>query len=43
VGEAAGETGKYTVDVREGQGVQIGDNNRQDNVFNIPPGGQGGG
>jgi hypothetical protein len=29
--------GKYAVDVRDAQGVQIGDHNRQDNVFN-PPG-----
>jgi hypothetical protein len=26
--------GKYTVDVRGAQGVQIGDRNRQNNVFN---------
>ena len=38
VGEAGG-TGKYAVDVRGAQGVQIGDHNRQDNVFNAPPGG----
>ena len=31
--------GKYTVDARGAQGVQIGDRNRQDNVFNAPPGG----
>jgi hypothetical protein len=37
VGEAGG--GKYTVDVRGAQGVQVGDHNRQDNVFNAPPGG----
>ncbi len=30
----AGEAGKYAVDVRGAQGVQIGDHNRQDNVFN---------
>jgi RIP homotypic interaction motif len=35
IGEAAG-AGKYTVDVRGAQGVQIGDHNRQDNVFNAP-------
>jgi len=35
VGEA-GRAGKYTVDVRGAQGVQIGDHNRQDNVFNAP-------
>ena len=36
VAEAEGRTGKYTVDVRGAQGVQIGDHNRQDNVFNSP-------
>jgi len=36
LGEADGRTGKYTVDVRGAQGVQIGDCNRQDNVFNSP-------
>ena len=35
IGEAGG-AGKYTVDVRGAQGVQIGDHNRQDNVFNAP-------
>jgi hypothetical protein len=30
--------GKYTVDTRGAQGVQIGDRTRQDNVFNAPPG-----
>lgn len=34
--------GKYTVDVRGAHGVQVGDHNRQDNVFNAPPGGSGG-
>jgi hypothetical protein len=38
VGEAGGGAGKYMVDVRAGQGVQTGDHNRQENVFN-PPGG----
>jgi hypothetical protein len=33
----AGEAGKYAVDVRGAQGVQIGDHNRQDNVFNGAP------
>ena len=33
VGQAGGRTGKFTVDVRGAQGVQIGDHNRQDNVF----------
>jgi hypothetical protein len=38
--DAAGaRAGKYTVDVRGAQGVQIGDRNRQDNVFNAPAGG----
>ena len=38
--DAAGAgAGKYTVDVRGAQGVQIGDHNRQDNVFRAPPGG----
>jgi hypothetical protein len=36
VGEARG-TGKYTVDARRAQGVQFGDHNRQDNIFNTPP------
>ena len=36
IGEADGRTGKYTVDVRGAQGVQIGDHNRQHNVFNSP-------
>jgi len=36
VGDADGRAGKYTVDVRGAQGVQIGDHNRQDNVFNAP-------
>ena len=36
VGGAEGRAGKYTVDVRGAQGVQIGDSNRQDNVFNAP-------
>ena len=35
VSEARGKEGKYTVDVRGAQGVQIGDDNRQDNVFNV--------
>jgi hypothetical protein len=38
IGEAGG-AGKYTVDVRGAQGVQIGDQNRQDNVFHSPAGG----
>ena len=36
VGAAGGGAGKYAVDVRGAQGVQVGDHNRQDNVFNAP-------
>jgi hypothetical protein len=36
IDEAGGQAGKYTVDVRGAQGMQIGDHNRQDNVFNSP-------
>ncbi|MFI6531842.1 hypothetical protein ACIBHY_05295 [Nonomuraea sp. NPDC050547] len=37
--DAAGSrAGKYTVDVRGAQGVQVGDNNQQANVFHAPPG-----
>jgi hypothetical protein len=39
--DLVGEAGKYTVDVRGAQGVQIGDHNRQDNVFNAPADGAG--
>ena len=35
--DLVGQAGKYTVDVRGAQGVQIGDHNRQDNVFNAAP------
>ena len=38
-GGAGGQAGKCTVDARGAQGVQTGDHNRQDNVFNAPPGG----
>jgi hypothetical protein len=41
VGNAGTKAGKYTVDVRGAQGVQIGDHNRQDNVFNAPADGAG--
>jgi hypothetical protein len=40
VGEAGG-AGKYTVDARGAQGVQIGDHNRQDNAFNARADGAG--
>ena len=36
--DVAPRPGKYTVDVRGAQGVQIGDHTRQDNVFNPAPG-----
>lgn len=39
VDEAGARAGKYTVDVRGAQGVQIGDHARQDNVFHVRPGG----
>jgi hypothetical protein len=39
VDEAGTRAGKYTVDVRGAQGVQIGDYNTQDNIFNRPKGG----
>jgi hypothetical protein len=41
VDEAGGRAGKYAVDVRGAQGVQIGDRNTQHNVFGAPPGGLG--
>ena len=37
--KAGTRAGKYTVDTRGAYGVQIGDHNRQDNVFRAPPGG----
>jgi hypothetical protein len=39
--DLVGESGKYVVDVRGAQGVQVGDHNRQDNVFNAPAPGAG--
>src|ERR1700730_4154170 len=38
VDDAGARAGKYKIDVRGAQGVQIGDRNRQDNVFHAPPG-----
>lgn len=38
VDRAGARAGKYTVDVRGAQGVQIGDHNSQDIVLNSPPG-----
>jgi hypothetical protein len=37
----AGAAGKYTVDARGALGVQVGDRNRQDNVFKVPADGAG--
>lgn len=37
--KAGAHAGKYTVDARGAYGVQIGDRNRQDNVFRAPRGG----
>jgi hypothetical protein len=39
VDEAGARAGKYAVDVRGAQGVQIGDRNMQHNVFGAQPGG----
>ncbi len=39
VDKAGSRTGKYTVDARGAQGVQIGDHNTQDVTFNAPLGG----
>lgn len=39
VDEVEARAGKYTVDVRGAQGVQVGDHTRQDNVFHAAPGG----
>ena len=41
VDEAGARAGKYVVDVRGAQGVQIGDRNTQYNEFGAPPGGLG--
>ncbi len=35
--EAGARTGKYTMDVRGAQGVQVGDHNTQTNTFTAPP------
>ena len=39
IDRAGARAGKYTVDTRGAYGVQVGDHNRQDNVFRAPPGG----
>jgi archaellum component FlaG (FlaF/FlaG flagellin family) len=41
VDAAGSRTGKYLVDVRGSQGVQIGEHNKQQNIFNVPPGSSG--
>lgn len=41
VDKAGAQAGKYHVDVRGAQGVQIGGHNRQNNVFNAPPDARG--
>jgi hypothetical protein len=38
VDAAGARSGKYTIDARGAQGMQIGDGNKQSNVFNTPPG-----
>ena len=37
IDDAGARAGKYTVDARGARGAQIGDHNRQENVFNAPP------
>lgn len=37
VDAAGSQAGKYLVDVRGGQGVQVGDHNTQSNTFTAPP------
>ena len=37
IDEAGSRAGKYTVDVRGAQGVQVGDHNTQNITFNTPP------
>ena len=39
LGEGGARAAKYAVDVRDAQGVQVGDRNRQHNVFNAQGGG----
>lgn len=39
VDQAGARAGKYTVDMRGAQGVQVGDLGQQHNVFNAPQGG----
>jgi len=37
--ETGARTGRYTIDMRGAQGVQVGDHNLQSNVFSAPPDG----
>jgi hypothetical protein len=37
IGEAGSQTGKYSVDGQNAQGMQVGDHTRQYNTFNAPP------
>jgi hypothetical protein len=39
VDAAGAQAGRYKIDARDAQGIQIGDHNRQSNVFHNPPGG----
>lgn len=39
VDEAGSAAGKYLVDLRGAQGIQVGDHNTQTNTFTSPPGG----
>lgn len=41
VDEAGTQAGKYVVDMRGAQGVQMGDRNTQHNAWGTPPGGLG--
>ncbi len=41
VDKAGAGAGKYTVDVRDAYGVQVGDHNRQSNTFDVPLARQG--
>ena len=37
VDETGARAGRYTIDMRGAQGVQVGDHNLQSNVFSAPP------
>jgi hypothetical protein len=38
-GKTEARAGKFTIDARGAQGLQVGDHTRQENIFNAPPGG----